>query len=457
MKNKNRTIKNIIILLSIFAVMLYMNFLTPLYADDYQYQFSWANRTIRIQNISQLVSSIKAHYYVMNGRVVVHALDQFFLMIGKNKFNIINAFGFTMLIYLSAYHIRGTIKKIRWYDIFLIFLSLWYLTPAFGESYLWLTGSCNYLWGILIILSYYTIYTNYFNQIKTVKKFEILFSIIVMITSVIAGCTNENTSVALCCMQIVAILIALEQKRVRPWMIMGVAGNILGGLVILKSPGQMSRLSETSGSLLSLDIWRINIINISGAIFRNLLIFVIIFYVLMVASKKQNIFKEMIDAPETISWGIGAIVSAYVMIVSPQFPDRLWSGIVVLFTIFIGKIILIVLNEYKDVLQIKKKQIKIFLLITAFGWLCGFEPVQYDLQQTYLAFKSRQEEIQRVDKKSDYILYTNPITGSSRYNCYSSNGDISMDKTEWRNEGIAKYYGIRFVVDKKVVEIQNIK
>lgn len=52
MKNKNRTIKNIIILLSIFAVMLYMNFLTPLYADDYQYQFSWANRTIRIQNIS---------------------------------------------------------------------------------------------------------------------------------------------------------------------------------------------------------------------------------------------------------------------------------------------------------------------------------------------------------------------------------------------------------------------
>ena len=121
MKNKNRTIKNIIILLSIFAVMLYMNFLTPLYADDYQYQFSWANRTIRIQNISQLVSSIKAHYYVMNGRVVVHALDQFFLMIGKNKFNIINAFGFTMLIYLSAYHIRGTIKKIRWYDIFLIF------------------------------------------------------------------------------------------------------------------------------------------------------------------------------------------------------------------------------------------------------------------------------------------------------------------------------------------------
>lgn len=82
--------------------------------------------------------------------------------------------------------------------VMLVFLSC----PAFGQSFLWSTGAANYLYGILIILCFLIPYRI---QIKCKSKrypmpLEITFAIIYLFLGIIAGWTNENTSVAMIAM-----------------------------------------------------------------------------------------------------------------------------------------------------------------------------------------------------------------------------------------------------------------
>lgn len=62
-----------IIFMTVFVLFLLLNILTPLYADDYSYSFSFATGE-RINNISQIIPSQIIHYYNLNGRSIAHIL-----------------------------------------------------------------------------------------------------------------------------------------------------------------------------------------------------------------------------------------------------------------------------------------------------------------------------------------------------------------------------------------------
>lgn len=49
--------------------MCYLNLLTPLYADDFAYRFSFADKGLKIHNLESLIQSQKMHYITMNGRL----------------------------------------------------------------------------------------------------------------------------------------------------------------------------------------------------------------------------------------------------------------------------------------------------------------------------------------------------------------------------------------------------
>ena len=96
--------------------------------------------------------------------------------------------------------------------LFCVFALLWVVTPAFGESFLWLVGSCNYLFGILFILA---------ALLPVTKALDSDFApmagwktVLYFLLCLLAGWTNENNSVALvviflCC---VIWLLATKQK-----------------------------------------------------------------------------------------------------------------------------------------------------------------------------------------------------------------------------------------------------
>ncbi len=97
---------------AIVAFAVYLNFLTPLFADDFSYSVSFVTKA-PIKSFSELIGSQYLHYFTTNGRSVVHTLAQILLVIGKPALNVINGFAFYTLILLICYHAAGELKKIR--------------------------------------------------------------------------------------------------------------------------------------------------------------------------------------------------------------------------------------------------------------------------------------------------------------------------------------------------------
>ena len=83
--NRSRVRKTcwIIATMAITGIMFYlMNLYTPLFADDYDYSFSFASKE-RITSLMQIPESQFAHYFVVNGRFTTRTIAQFFLFLGK--------------------------------------------------------------------------------------------------------------------------------------------------------------------------------------------------------------------------------------------------------------------------------------------------------------------------------------------------------------------------------------
>ena len=122
-----------------------------MFADDFSYSFSFSNGE-RIESITDIFFSQVAHYNVMNGRIITHFLAQLFLYFGDGIFNYINVCFYLLLIFLIYLHVYSTLKNFSLLNFLLISVLLFLCTPSFGQSFLWITGASNYLYGIIIIL-----------------------------------------------------------------------------------------------------------------------------------------------------------------------------------------------------------------------------------------------------------------------------------------------------------------
>ena len=105
---KKQRIAFIAALALVAAAFFYLNCITPFYADDYSYMFTYAENAPkdRITNLYELYLSQLNHYKVMNGRAIVHTLVQIFLIPqSRALFNVCNTLVFMALgfgVYLAA-------------------------------------------------------------------------------------------------------------------------------------------------------------------------------------------------------------------------------------------------------------------------------------------------------------------------------------------------------------------
>ena len=137
--------------LAVFLVMLCFTALTPMIADDYSYCFSWVDST-RITSPLQIPASMAVHRELTNGRVLAHALVQLILLAPKALFNVLNACSAVLLLRLFDRYYADRDLGQRLLLTLLGALLLFNRMPAFGQVALWLDGSINYSWGILLFL-----------------------------------------------------------------------------------------------------------------------------------------------------------------------------------------------------------------------------------------------------------------------------------------------------------------
>ena len=242
------------LLVAIFVYMLLLNYITPLLSDDYFISFVWPkgmriNATLpadakRVSSFSDVFESLKNYYCIWGGRIPGQTFMTLFAWWGKLFFNGINAFMAVLLI-AEIYWISHKGKISLYFEpsnIFWIFFSLWSFNTVFVDIFLWLSGSCEYLWMMVILLAFLLPYVQNYYDPEIHKNDSKLFCIGMFVAGMLAGCSRET----LICWIIVVLgywlTICRKEDRLQAWKIGGFIGLCIGYGTLIFSPGNLMRL-----------------------------------------------------------------------------------------------------------------------------------------------------------------------------------------------------------------------
>lgn len=444
----NKKTLNIIAVFLVSAIIIafisYLNFLTPLFADDFSYSVSFVTKA-PVTSFFGIIKSQYLHYFTTNGRSVVHTLAQLLLAIGKPKLNIINGLAFFTMIVLICYHATGELRKIKPWQIIFVFAALWFFTPHFGGSYLWIMGSANYMYSPQIILLFLIPYGKFLRNNKVVKKGKrasVLCSVLMFLFGIIAGWTNENTTIALIFMVASINIFALVSKK-KPylWMWCGLVGNAVGAALLFFSPAQAKRL-DAAGGFGSFSVWLERFDSISKkalGYFAILLALIVISLVFSLIKYKKRAFPEVSCA---LIFLIGTAISLYSMVASPEFPATVWSSILAFFmipTLF-----------FVDNTKIFENRVT--ALVSALALFAAvsinFSFVAPELVRINYEYEVREELIKEAEA-GGYALEVDLIVTESTYSPYSLFHELGRDASAWPNNAVANFYGINSIKTKK--------
>ena len=367
MKLNFKKIFTFLILVFVFIFMIVLNNNASLVTDDFIYHFVFTNRlptnsTKLITNFFELFPSMANHWRLWGGRVVDHFLLQFSFIMGLWFFNIVNSLMFVLLGILIYKHIKNDNNNINVLLLVLIYAVIFAFVPQPGSTIIWKSGSANYLWSSVIILSVTLQFKNHYEGkfIKDSFVSDTLFFIIGIIT----GCCNENAGCALIVTIILFIIFnKLKHKEIPQWMILNLVGTILGYAFLMAAPGNYIRADKMySGvdyGVTSLLEYVVKITRLTYNYLKVLIISLIATSVLLFTKRKKIIDYINVYGIQII-FVIFSLISIYSLVMSPAYPERCWMFAFVYLTIVVGINIMYLINNDKY----KALYNKFFIIIT---------------------------------------------------------------------------------------------
>ena len=423
------------------AAFFALNCMTPFYADDYSYMFTYAADApkARITNLYELWLSQLNHYKVMNGRAVVHTLVQLFLMgEGRMLFNICNTLVFLGLGFAAYGAAFGTLKNLRPLPLLAFYALLFLSLPGFGQSCLWLTGSVNYMWTSFAALAFLALY----RADAPGNSRRLLRAAGMFCLGVLAGWSDENACLAAAVG--LALLLARRafiKKPFRLWHWTGAAGLLLGAAALFLAPAQRVR-AEGMGGLGGLSTWigRIPYVTFDAIEYLWLpLALGLVFLAASIAQSRGKGFMHWLRKySAAICWLCSAVVSAYCMCAAPYFPLRAWCAAGVF-----G--ITAVLSAYAKIERPERlaRRLAAAAACAALAACCAMYAMGYgDIAATAAAAEARDAAIRAQIEAGQTVVSAQNVRGSSRYNAFPPEGDLTDDPSNWQNQALAMYYGV---------------
>lgn len=151
----------VLILAGVGGSFLFLNFLTPMVADDFFYACRLGYATDgalvpihRLQEIRGIVLSQKCVYIAHSGRIPVLATVQIFTLLPNCVFDLCNTLVFLLLLWLLVQLAMPHSRQQLVLPMLGAALLFWQCTPAFGQNFLWQTGAINYLWTMTATLAF---------------------------------------------------------------------------------------------------------------------------------------------------------------------------------------------------------------------------------------------------------------------------------------------------------------
>lgn len=228
----------------VFYLIFYMTKNYPVHTDEYMYSFIFGT-DIKITQPIQLIISSKKMYLEWSGRLVSNFLQQFFIYIGLDIFAILNSFLMILILYFSSKIILKLLSETKYKKQefiiinILIFIFIWFFTPSFSQDFIWMVGSANYAWPLLlnIILLYYYLTLNKNDKINT--KYIILLFLVAV--------SNESSVIFTGIFMTLNIIIErISKKRIQKNKFFSLIFFSIFSLVLILSPGNLVRIKNES-------------------------------------------------------------------------------------------------------------------------------------------------------------------------------------------------------------------
>lgn len=226
-----------------FAYMVFLNSKTPLIADDFVYTFIFATST-PVMSFGDIVTSQISYYMTWGGRVVAETLTQLFMFLGKDVFNVANSLCY--IVFCLAVYFLAMGRRIRFELVLLTTILVWFFIPMFGQTVMWLTGSCNYLWcGTIILLALLPF--RLYEEKQTRLLNSIWFAVLMIPLFFTSGITNENTAGGMILIMLLYCGVNIKRKiRIPAFAYTGLLFSIAGFLCMLFAPGNSLRVANES-------------------------------------------------------------------------------------------------------------------------------------------------------------------------------------------------------------------
>lgn len=222
-------------------VFFVMNVLTTFKEDDLAMSLIEGEWT-PVRSLADFFRSHYCHYMTVNGRSADIVAELSCWLLGKPVFNILNTLIFGLLLHLLSLLCTGR-RSVMVVSMFLAFVGCCFPVP--GETMLWLSGSCNYMWAVtLSLLFVYLLQRRNQRGLAGWGK-----TLLLVLFSIVAGSFNEATTFGFLAGLFLYYLINRRNLKPNRTVILMLVGYAIGVVIIACSPAAWGR--ATSGDIVT--------------------------------------------------------------------------------------------------------------------------------------------------------------------------------------------------------------
>jgi len=207
------------------------------YGDDFHYSCFIKS------DLRYYISRNIEHYYLANGRAIVHVIVTLLLKADLWVWRILNPLAITTCVILCVVLAKPAKKHLLWVSSASIAIILSLDTQITRQSIYWLTGSINYLYPMLVLLIYWIVLD------RAARKGKIRWYMTLI--AFLAAATTEQASLMCVGITLLYILFEFVIKNNRPpillWITFAVA--ITGMLTVICAPSMSYRLESTTSPI----------------------------------------------------------------------------------------------------------------------------------------------------------------------------------------------------------------
>lgn len=245
MKNEDAGITSerrrlLLALVAIGAAFGVLSWLTWYYSDNYPmafcFQMDGVNLQRPVRGIADVVQSQYFHYLTQHGRIVTEGLVQYLISFReRHLFDIFNTLMFVSFVYLILLHARQRC----WSAAVIVTALLLALMRAFGEVFLWLSGSVNYLWVGCLTLAILHVFQQHLTASQQEKGW------LYAVPAFLVGSMQEAFSIGVSAAFVVILAIQWRKHQRPSTTALAIAiGYMLGMLFCVCSPGNWQRAQD---------------------------------------------------------------------------------------------------------------------------------------------------------------------------------------------------------------------